>query len=163
MKHKLTANSPRFARERNLEAFSLIEVTLALAVVSVAFIALLGMLPVGLNTFNRAIDSSTGTQICQSVVTQARQAQFSQLKTKYANQVLKFDEQGEPATDDQSAIYKAAVNISYLDKVRTGVELGAGDPYGRNTTMAVVRVSVTKISSPKEKRELVAYVANNGL
>jgi type II secretory pathway pseudopilin PulG len=64
-------------------AFSLIEVVLALGVVAFAFVALLGMLPVGLNAFNNSIDSTMETQMAQSVMSQLRQAKFSQLYAQY--------------------------------------------------------------------------------
>lgn len=63
--------------------FSLIEVVIALGVVSFAFVALFGMLPVGLNAFNNSIDSTMESQIAQSVMSQLRQAKFSQLYTLY--------------------------------------------------------------------------------
>ena len=63
--------------------FSLIEVVLALGVVAFAFVALFGMLPVGLNAFNNSIDSTIESQIAESVMSQLRQAKFSQLYTLY--------------------------------------------------------------------------------
>ena len=63
--------------------FSLIEVVLALGVVTFAFVALFGMLPVGLNAFNNSIDATMEAQIAQSVMSQLRQAKFSQLGILY--------------------------------------------------------------------------------
>ena len=64
-------------------SFSLIEVVIALGVVAFAFVALFGMLPVGLNAFNNSIDATTETQIAQNVISQLKQAKFSTLYTVY--------------------------------------------------------------------------------
>jgi uncharacterized protein (TIGR02598 family) len=76
---------PRVAAPPRLRAgaFSLIEVVLALGVVAFAFVALFGMLPVGLNAFNNSIDSTTEAQIAENVMAQLRQEKFSQLYAEF--------------------------------------------------------------------------------
>ncbi len=63
--------------------FSLMEVVLALGVVAFAFVALFGMLPVGLNAFNNSIDATQETQIAENVMSQLRQAKFSTLYAQF--------------------------------------------------------------------------------
>lgn len=87
--------STRFGRTA---AFSLTEVVIALGVIAFAFVALLGMLPVGLNAFNNSIDSTMETQIAENVMSQLRQAQFSQLGTEFNN---------TQATPDVPSFFKA--------------------------------------------------------
>lgn len=76
---------PRASGVRRYAAggFSLIEVVIALGVVSFAFVALFGMLPIGLNAFNNSIDSTVESQIAESVMSQLRQARFSELYSLY--------------------------------------------------------------------------------
>ena len=59
--------------------FSLIEVVLALGVISFAFVALFGLLPVGLNAFNNSVDSTMSAQIAENVMSQLKQESFSKL------------------------------------------------------------------------------------
>src|SRR5687768_8134911 len=67
------------SRRRKRAGFSLIECALSLGVVGFGFVALVGMIPVGLNTFRSAIDATVGAQIAQSLLTEVRQAKFSEL------------------------------------------------------------------------------------
>src|SRR5436853_4832798 len=53
-------------------AFSLVEVTLALGVAGFCFIAILGLLPVGVQTNQRAISQTAATNILSSVVSDLR-------------------------------------------------------------------------------------------
>lgn len=84
---QVICDKPRFAAKRPLKlakgGFSLIEVVLALGVISFAFVALFGLLPVGLNTFNNSIDSTMEAQIAESVMSQLKQDKFSTLATDF--------------------------------------------------------------------------------
>ncbi len=79
-------------------AFSLIEVTLALGVVTFSVITLIGMIPLGLATFHKAAATSVSSQITQQVVSDVQQTDFTQLVTG-TNSATKlplryFDDQG---------------------------------------------------------------------
>lgn len=52
----------------SLRAFSLIEVTLALGIISFALVAVMALLPTGLNTQRQAVDQSFGVQGLNDVV-----------------------------------------------------------------------------------------------
>jgi uncharacterized protein (TIGR02598 family) len=60
-------------------AFSLVELALALGIVSFAFIGIFGLIPTGLNTFHQAMDASIGSQIAQRVITDVQQTDFNLL------------------------------------------------------------------------------------
>lgn len=62
--------------------FSLVEVALAIGIVAFAFVALMSLLPAGLTTFRRALDTSICTQIAQRIVSEAQQADFDVLTDK---------------------------------------------------------------------------------
>jgi len=65
-------------RSRTL-GFSLVEVALAIGIVAFAFVALLSLLPAGLTTFRRALDTSICSQISQRIVGEAQQVDFDVL------------------------------------------------------------------------------------
>jgi uncharacterized protein (TIGR02598 family) len=67
---------PSGSRQRG---FSLVEVTLAIGIVSFAFLAILGLIPIGLQTFRSAIDTSVSAQIFQRVINEAQQTDFDTL------------------------------------------------------------------------------------
>lgn len=120
--------------------FSLIEVTIALGIVSFALIALFGLLPTGLTTFRSSIDRSVASQIAQNIISQARQTEFSSLSTLAtpAGSPKKFTEDGDETTDAAKTIYVAKI------EVETSVSLPAAP--APNTSMAKIRVRV--VNSP---------------
>ena len=87
------ASIPRRGARR--QAFSLIEVVLAIGVIAFAFIPMFGLLPVGLTTFRQSIENTVGSQIAQQLINQAQETDFTTL-TLTANQETGnyFDEQG---------------------------------------------------------------------
>jgi uncharacterized protein (TIGR02598 family) len=59
--------------------FSLIEVTMAIAVIAIAMVALIGLLPAGMSVYQKATATSAATQIFEKVLADARQTDFSVL------------------------------------------------------------------------------------
>jgi uncharacterized protein (TIGR02598 family) len=154
---------------RLVKAFSLIEVTLALGIVSFAFVALLGILPAGLNHFTHSVDASTESQIAQTILTQARQAKFSELQTFASADQFNFDEQGNLLTsaDKAQKVYfadtsKGDIKVYYKSTMEVGDEPKDDGYDAKKTAVAVVSITVRKVSESREKRVMVAYIANNG-
>ena len=99
-----------FTQNIRLRAFSLVEVTMALGIAAFAFTALLGMLPIGLNLFRTATDSSVTTRIVQKISGDLQQTDFDSL-SQSGNQTFYFDEQGTTRKSKDNAIYWAQVQI----------------------------------------------------
>jgi uncharacterized protein (TIGR02598 family) len=76
------AGSVSTAARAGTGAFSLIEVVLAIGVVAFAFVALLGVLPVGLSTFRKAMDTSLGAEIGQRVINDLQESDFDSVMTE---------------------------------------------------------------------------------
>ena len=123
--------------------FSLIEVTIALGVVSFALIALFGLLPTGLTTFRSSIDRSVASQIAQNIISQARQTEFSSLSSLATPSGVpkRFTEDGDETTDATKTIYVAKVEVV------TPVSFPPSTP---NTSMAKIRVRVVNSPSGSE-------------
>ena len=92
--------------------FSLVEVLLALGVVTFAMIPVLGLMPIGLNTFRDSMNTTISSQIAQGVANELQQTDFDQLSLSAP--VRYFDAQGNelPATSKSSAVYH--VNLAFL-------------------------------------------------
>ena len=91
-------------------AFSLIEVVLAIGIVSFAFVGMFALLPAGMTIFRQAIDNSIGSQIVQRIVNEAQQTDFPVLTaapvtTRY------FDDQGNEVTAANNSLYTAEVSV----------------------------------------------------
>jgi uncharacterized protein (TIGR02598 family) len=62
--------------------FSLMEVAIATAILALVLVALIGLLPSGATTFNKAMDTSISAQIAQRILHDAEQAEFDALIDK---------------------------------------------------------------------------------
>ena len=104
-------------------AFSLVEVTLALGIVGFAFVSILGMLPIGLTTFHKAMDASVTAQIAQRVIGSVQQTDFS-LVADAPTSARYFDEEGEEVdlTTSPKAdwMYKAYIYVNKINKSTSG-------------------------------------------
>jgi len=67
---------PIGTRRRHQAAFSLIEVTLAIGVVAFAFMSILGLIPIGMNTFRQAMNTSVCSQISEQVMNDVQETDF---------------------------------------------------------------------------------------
>jgi len=102
----------------SVNAFSLVEVTLALGIVAFSLVTLLGLMPLGLATFHKAVATSISSQIVQQVVTDVEQTDFTQLTTS-SNGVTQlglryFDDEGNelPTAASPGAIYQVNVVVN---------------------------------------------------
>ena len=95
------------------KAFSLIEVVIAIGIVSFAFVTLLGLLPIGLTAFRQAMDTTVCSQIVQRVVNDAQQTDYTTLTTSGTTQ-LYFDDQANEVTaaNANNSLYTVQVTVS---------------------------------------------------
>lgn len=98
---------PQQQRARSRHGFSLVEVALALGVVSISLVSLVGILPVGLRSLTDSTDQTNHTLIIQSIAADSRSSEFSMLTGRQ----LVFDQEGEQLSDpgDRNARYVATV------------------------------------------------------
>jgi uncharacterized protein (TIGR02598 family) len=101
---------------RGTPAFTLIEITLALSLISFAFVGLMGLLPLGLQNFQSAIDISIRSQIAQRIFTDASQTDFDTLVGPAGGSTPTptyryFDNQGNEVFSQQGAVYQAQIQV----------------------------------------------------
>ena len=121
------------SQTRHNTAFSMVELVLAIGVLSFAFVGLLGLLPVAVTTFGKAIDTSVGMQISQRVVDEALLSDFNTFLSK-PQAVRYFDDQANELADTKGAIY--FVNVRTLAAVMVP---GATDA---NSNLAEITVQI---------------------
>jgi len=138
--HKSPATQPwyvcliPFSRSRTKRGFTLTEVVLALGIVAFAFLPVLGLLPVGLDTSRQAIDATVESQIVQGLSSKAIQADFSNLGT-FTNSFY-FDYQGN-STTETNAIYKVGFDISSSTKLPS-----SSTTLGTSSRLATVTICI---------------------
>ncbi len=170
-------------RSRWRAGFSLVEIMLAIGIVSFAFVGLMGLLPVGLASFRNAIDASVGSQIFQRVATDLEQMEFDSLLALgdhsaesdadfFVLPVRYFDDQGvevaagggELSTADElRVIYHVRIRISRPGPaVISGPTTGITSlPASQGATRFTLRDSVIatiQVAHNPGKRELPADV-----
>ena len=161
--HDLSRSRKTFGPKRkSANAFSLIEVTLALGIIGFAFVALFGMLPVGLSQFSGAVSDMVTTQIAQGVLASSRQANFTQIAagTNY------YDDQGKQleTQGSGSSVYNAVVTVNYFDQVALPLVNTPTPSADKGAAVAaIVKVVITKVSAPHSPRTATAVIANNGI
>jgi uncharacterized protein (TIGR02598 family) len=105
-------NRPGFKVLRaRTKAFSLVEVVLAIGVVAFAFLAMFGLLPVGLTTFRQAVDTTLGSQIVQRIINEAQQTDYPTLIANPTAQRY-FDDQGNEVASLNNSLYTAEITVS---------------------------------------------------
>ena len=132
-------------------AFSLIEVTLALGLVSIAVLPVMGLLPGGLTTLRQSMNHTVETQIVQAIAAQSVISPFSALATgaRY------FDDEGFPVSSaaDPRRRYTATVTVN-------------PPAYPGSTTAAAIGNSLSNVQitlvSLMETKVFALQIANSG-
>lgn len=130
------------------DAFSLVEVVLALGIVGFAMLALLGLLPVGLHAGRDAMNLTVGTQIAQSLSSDVHLTDFSNISaaTSY------YDDQGiRVSASDLKVTFIATVTPEPL---HSPVDLSVNA--ARN-----VRIEISQKHSPSTSVSYSVIAVNN--
>jgi len=96
--------------KKALSAFSLVEVTLALGIISVSLLSLIGLLPAGLGALRESMDQTVHAQIVQRIASGVATSEFSSI----TGQTLTFDQEGQllVGSADAGARYTAKIEES---------------------------------------------------
>jgi uncharacterized protein (TIGR02598 family) len=97
--------SPRFPSVPH--GFSLVEITLALGIVSLSLVSLIGLLPAGLGVLRESMDQTVHAAIVQRVASGLTLAEFEKLESD----TLYFDQEGQllDTSTDPEARYKVTI------------------------------------------------------
>lgn len=124
---KNNAKQEGLNRSRDLGGFSLIEVTISIAITAVALVSLMGMLPAGMKTMREASDRAVETRINQQVLSELLLADW-----------------GDRANFDYRA--SGAPGVRFYDDQGIVIEAGAGDFDFSHVYTA--RISVPAVGQP---------------
>lgn len=103
---------PHPSRRVLSSAFTLIETVLAIGIVSFAFVALMGLLPCGLQVFRKAMDTTLEGQMVQHLIGKLHQTPYDDL-TQLQGQSFWFDEAGGQVPESSAdGIYSASVSLN---------------------------------------------------
>jgi uncharacterized protein (TIGR02598 family) len=131
--------------QRFSRGFSLVEVVIAMGIVVFAFIPLLGLIPMGLNTSRQAVDTTVEAQIVQQMTSQVQQTAFSSLTGLNNEGLLYFDANGNTISSASGAVYKACFSVT-TSASNSSLPNGTVLP-GGSTTQALTTVTVYVLST----------------
>lgn len=139
---------------RASSAFTLIETVLAIGIVSFAFVALMGLLPCGLQVFRKAMDTTLEGQMVQHLVGQLSQTPYDDL-TQLQGQDFWFDEAGGPVTESSAGIYSASLSLNAQPALPGSASYANGGLTG--VTITLKRKNETAPASAS--KTFVTYIA----
>ncbi len=125
-------------RKNKHQGFSLVEVVLALGIVSFTFLSMLALIPQGLKMSREAADATTESQIVQFVRNQLQLTSFSGIG-KWNGVSLYFDVDGLPVTSgsDPAMIYTVQLTVA---------DVSLADTSGKTTALAQTSAQTIQIA-----------------
>ena len=150
----IRGSKTRGRRRSHPAAFSLVEVVLALGVVSFGLISLMGLLTVGLKTFHDAMTTTTEAEISQQISNQLQLANFSTISTNTQPTYYYFTEEGV-STNAANAIYTAQVQPPQK------LTVPGGDPTSTANTLTF-EILIWSKNAPQTTNAAPVQIANNG-
>lgn len=134
-------NQPTSNRGRGAGGFSLIEVTIAMAIAAIALSTLMALIPQGMNTMRDAGDEAIMARIHQQILNELQMADFDALDSAYTDSgqpmELYYDSQGEELGDSKNSsgagikgsfehVYTARITIPRLGGGSLPESVGGG-------------------------------------
>lgn len=147
----------------NLSGFSLVEVVLALGIMSFALMGIVGLLPVGLNHFRKAVDLTVQAQIAQALTADMQRAPYADISNMAQPSTYYYDEEGNSTTVDRK-IYTATTQVvmdSELNELLAPTWM-IGSSGKALSNVKAVRITITNVAFPANSQILTTYVANAG-
>jgi len=141
------------------QAFSLIEVTLAMGLLSFCLLTVMGLIPVGLTSLRRAVEQTVVSQIAQQLNGEILLTPYSQLATKYGGQEICFDEAGGQVADLSKARYKAQMSLS--NPIYPG-STNAPTSTPIVGSIQTVQLNIVKTSGEAQSNRYTIQVPNSG-
>lgn len=148
----------KYSNRNSQKAFSLVEVVLALGIISFACITLLGLLSMGLVTVSHAVGNTVEAQIIQSVINSSEVQTYSSSfnVTNYFN-----NEGTQVISTDPTMVYVATVNAIPLTN---STPVSPATPYLYNTasSASLLKVSITNRTQPGAASVFSLVWSNSG-
>ena len=111
------------------KGFSLVEVTIAMAIAAVALVTLIGLIPQGMDTMREAGDEAIEARIHQQLLNELQMAEFETLDESYDGREFYYDAQGEELGDsDVGASAKGSFEHIYTARLSVPTPLTGSLP-----------------------------------
>ena len=151
----ISASTPR--------AFSLVEVVMAMGILSVGLLTTIGLLPVGLSTMRSAMDCTVNAQIVQQVTTEATLTAFTNLDAYISTGPQYFDQEGQKVAAPSQRRF--AVSLSKLNGAASPIFPGSERASALTNDLCAIQAVVKdarSIQSAEASSTFIIYIPNSG-
>lgn len=115
---QIMKTTARSSSQRGSSAFSLVEVTIAVAIAALGFITLLGLLPQGINMARDTAEMSVGAKIIQKLSGELQSTPWSRINWNGYGALRYFTSEGtEITTSDSTGEEDLATSLSFVASV----------------------------------------------
>jgi len=129
--------------KKAMSAFSLVEVTLALGIISVSLLSLIGLLPAGLGALRESMDQTVHAQIVQRIAAGVSTSEFASL----TGQTLTFDQEGQLLAGSTGVDARYTAKIEESKPSLPGVSADA-DVAQMQDHLKRIRIGITRSNVP---------------
>ena len=162
-------------KDRCSSGFSLVEVAMALGIVSFVMVTLVGLLPGGLASFKQAMSNTNESQIVQSLTNDLLLDNFSALTTYVPTgttptPIYYYDDEGAQLPSATGSVYKATMTLTPVDGTNSPLTFnssngGATPPIiaAYSVVITITNVSDNSIYTQQHPHQYSIIIANNGL
>ena len=156
---------PKLRSVARLAGFSLIEVTIAVAITAVALVSIMGMLPKGMQTMSAATDRAIEGRIQQQVISELMLTEWAD-RAIFDKQIRGYDDQGIHIATDGSVFANGRTTTDVIYRARIRMEGSAVTlPGGEiDPDLQLVLIDITGLSvpdfnfdSPENERHIHTY------
>lgn len=143
--------------QRKRAGFSLIEVTLAIAIVAFAFIALIGLLPAGMSVFNQTMDSTNEMRISSDLTALLQASEYNKIPTNVdiVKNIFYFDVDGALVDTDNRQVPEKVDERVYAARIYVDQQnipaAGINTFFDQHTTALKTLVIVGRNTAPNVK------------
>lgn len=149
--------------------FSLVEVVLALGIVAISVVAVLGLMPVGLNAFQEANRSNIEAEIVAQIARNLEASSFTRLQTEFATpQTYYYDSEGRELFESGGAppadwMYRTEVSLNETQVQGENIRaLGRTDPALQPLLRSAV-IALTFKREPSKVRRYPVHLVDRGV
>jgi uncharacterized protein (TIGR02598 family) len=149
----------KYSKRKAQKAFSLVEVVLALGVITFACVILLGLLSLGLVTVSHAVGNTVEAQIVQSVINGSEVQTYS--STFQTN--IYFNNEGTAVSQtDATMVYGASVTAVPLNLVTNSTSPPLSYTFNAPNTGSMLQVAITNRTIPGVTNVFSLVWSNSG-
>lgn len=101
-------------KPRNAHGFSLVEIVVAVAIVATVMVALMGMIPTGLNTVKQASHTMSEIRIAQQIIGEVQMTEWNELRDWEVEGPYYYDREGNKLenSEDPRKLYTCVVELT---------------------------------------------------